>query len=767
MSKEDLTIAGGAIGTGDLRFPDEREAFENELEAYYGAPPLDIVAWERELHAQSRAHPDWSPFRRKILGYEFMAERCPVHVFRHCPFFFEINTGRPRTDLGTGGLGGWLKREPFGEALTASSGQWWAPCRESGLSFGWTVLDDNHHTVSYGKVLRLGLRGIIREIEGEADRAETEEERDFLAAAIAGNRALIRIAERFAGDAERQIAGEEDPAVRRRLALAAATARRVPAEPAATFHEALNAILFLFYVLPSVEGNGISVFGHVDRLLFPFYQADREAGRLTPDEARDAVSFFLAISDARYGMRRAAPGHVGTNGTVTLGGCDREGAPVFNAVTRLFLEQHRDLRLIDPKVNARVSARHQEAYVSLLSDFTAAGGNSLALFNDDVVIPANVRMGKAPEDARLYVGGGCQENVLEECEVNSRATLYLNLLHVFLMGFFPEKGAFFFGRAGLELARYDGCSTYDELHGAFLANLAAVVGAHVDERNRTEREGVRFNPCPLHSSMLDDCVAARKDMMAGGCRYNFGSVSLTGIGTLIDSLYAVKVAVYGERAVPLDRLHRLLETDFAGEEAFRAWLVKHVPKFGQEDEGIRAFSARVFEDVARAASGMPNSRGGCYEASLFSFRSFMSFGAATGATPDGRRAGEPLSAGMSPGLLAFDRGASVGQVLSALEPLDLTLYPVVAVLDVKLPAVRGGLPARVIAPVIRRFLQAGGSVLQVNCVDPAMLREARVHPERHPDLVVRVSGYSSLFVRLAGPIQDEIIARTEINACSE
>jgi formate C-acetyltransferase len=189
-----------------------------------------------------------------------------------------------------------------------------------------------------------------------------------------------------------------------------------------------------------------------------------------------------------------------------------------------------------------------------------------------------------------------------------------------------------------------------------------------------------------------------------------------------------------------------------------------VPKFGQEDDAIRAFSARIFADVAQAASGKPNSRGGCYEASLFAFRSFTSFGEMTGATPDGRHAGEHLAAGMSPSLLALDHDVSIGQVLSALEPLDLTLYPVVAVLDVKLTAVRGGVPAQAITPVIRRFLKAGGSVLQINCVDQAMLNDARVHPERHPDLVVRVSGYSSVFVRLAEPIQDEIIARTVLEA---
>jgi pyruvate-formate lyase len=117
---------------------------------------------------------------------------------------------------------------------------------------------------------------------------------------------------------------------------------------------------------------------------------------------------------------------------------------------------------------------------------------------------------------------------------------------------------------------------------------------------------------------------------------------------------------------------------------------------------------------------------------------------------------------MSPSSLAVGHGTSVGQILDALKPLDMRQYPVVAVLDLKLPAARGGMPSEVIAPVIRRFLDAGGSVLQMNCVDQQMLREARAHPARHGDLVVRVSGYSSVFVRLADPIQDEIIARAVV-----
>jgi len=429
-------------------------------------------------------------------------------------------------------------------------------------------------------------------------------------------------------------------------------------------------------------------------------------------------------------------------------------------LTRLLIETHRDLKLIDPKINARISRNHPPAYYELLAA-CAVGGNSLAIFNDDVVISSNQRMGKALEDCRLYVGGGCQENVIEECEVNSRATIYLNLLAVFRLGFFPDSLASFCRANGIQPRPYESCQSYDALHDVFLANLKDVVDAHIRERNRTEGEGWRYNPCPLHSATLGDCLARRRDMMAGGCRYNFGSVSLTGIGTLVDSLFAVKAVCFDAPKVSYADLRRMLETDFKGEDAFRAYLLNRVPKFGQAgDPDLRAFSARVFADVARVTAGMPNTRGGRYEASLFSFRSFTHFGQSTGATPDGRRAGEHLSSGMSPSMQALGSEADLGRLLTALEPLDMTRYPVVAVLDVKLPALSGGMRPAFIVPVLRRFLEAGGSVLQTNCVDQAVLEDARRHPDRHPDLVVRVSGFSSVFVRLSESIQDEIIART-------
>jgi formate C-acetyltransferase len=368
-------------------------------------------------------------------------------------------------------------------------------------------------------------------------------------------------------------------------------------------------------------------------------------------------------------------------------------------------------------------------------------------------------MGKALEDARLYVGGGCQENVLQNTEINSRASIYLNLAHVLLMGFFPERWAPYTDAAGIHPQTYEGAEDFEEFRGRFLANLEAVVNDHIEVRNATEREGWWWNPCPLHSSTLDDCIENAKDMMAGGTRYAGASVSLIGVGTLVDSLRAIEQLVFEEQRVSLAELAAGLESDFAGQEPLRQYALNRVPKYGSEDGASGEFAARVFADLARIASGQPNTRGGRYEASVFAYRSFVGMGRHTGATPDGRRAGEPLSPGMGPSPLALRGGMPLLDTLAAIDPVDLAAYPVAAVLDAKLPWTAEGVKPEAIVAVLRYFMGVGGSVLQLNVVDPAALLDARKHPERHGDLVVRVSGYSARFTTLPHHIQNEIIQR--------
>jgi len=742
-----------------MSFRSERLAFEREFEQYYASMPNDVSEIRGILDTENAAHPEWSAFRRKRFIYEVISAHCPVTLFRHFPFYYEIGVGKPRRDLGTGGIGGWLKEQPFGKSLADTGAAFWRPYAERGLSAGWHVLDDNHHTLGYDNVSRSGLAGLISQAEERRDSVRDEEEAEFLDTMVAGLRAQMLLAARFADEACRMGASEADPVVRERLMQIADTARRVPASPPRTFFEALATIVFMRETTQALESNGISVYGHLDRMLGPFYDADLNAGRITRDEAKDLLAFFLARSDALFGMGEARD-HVGTNTTVVIGGCDETGTPVFNEVTRIVVEVYREFGLVDPKLHARVSAAHPHEYFDLIAGCCAEGHNVVSIFNDDVVIPANVKMGKALADSRLYVGGGCQENVLQNTEVNSRATMYMNLPGVFIMGFFPNRWADLAERDGYQIEPVGGATTFGDLYNAFLRNLESVIKAHVAARNRTEGQGVRYNPCPLHSATLSDCIQNARDLMAGGARYNFGSISLAGIGTLIDSLFAVRELVFERKQVSFAQLRDMLAEDFAGEEALRQYIINRIPKFGRDDSMMRDFSAHVFADIARVSRGHRNTRGGVYEASLFSFRTFADFGRRTGATPDGRHAGEHLSPGMSPSMQALGRECDAATVLRALEPLDMTDYPVVAVLDLKMPVSPGGQNPALIESVIRCFVDCGGSVLQINVTDPEVLLEAREHPERHPDLVVRISGYSAYFRTLSPAVQDEVIART-------
>ena len=741
-----------------MSFIDERPEFEREFGEFYATYPIDVSHIVREMDEVSATHPEWLPYRRKALIYETAAKRCDVNVFRHYPFYFEAKTGRVRSWWGFDGIGSWLIRQPFGRELAAECEAWWKPCGDSGLSLGNAVIDLDHHCIGYDNVLALGLKGLIAKAEARLARTTDERARSFLESTTIANRSLIAIAGKFAARAEAMLVNEPDPAVRARLERIVDTARRVPAEPPSTFYEALNTLLFMRESSASLEGLGVSVLGHPDRMLGPYYRRDLAAGRITRDEAKDLLSAYLAMTDAKFEVDKRHE----TSTTVVIGGCDAEGAIVFNEVTRMIVEAYGELRLLNPKLNARISPRHPDEYFERLGDLAAQGTNVLAVFNDDVLIEANVKRGKAREDARLYVAGGCQENLLQNTEINSRASIYLNLPQVFHMGLCPEGSTPFTDRAGISLETYEGCRSFGELYDAFLHNLEAVLVAHIAQRNRSEDQGWRYNPCPLHSATIDDCIENAQDMMEGGARYSVGSVSLIGIGTLIDSLFAVRTMVFEHDRIPLDQLRVIIESNFEGEETLRQFIVNRVPKFGQADEAMEAFSSKVFSDLAAVSTGHANGRGGTYEASVFVYRLFVEMGKKTGATPDGRKAGEYLSQGMSPSPLALGRRSDVGQILGALAPLDMTEYPVSAVLDLKLPASRGRCDPGTIVPIVKRFLDAGGSVLQLNVVDPEILREAKAHPERHPDLVVRVSGYSARFAALSEEIQQEVIDRAVV-----
>ena len=726
-----------------------------EIHAYYSTA-YDVSELERQLHETSAAHPEWTVFERKSMSYALIAERCEVKVFRNLPFYYLVCTGRDRRDLYPCGLGGWLRQEPFGAELSRSSREKIGVFHELNLCTMAEVTDTTHQTFGYDNIFSHGFEGVIERAQVEMPSARDDMELTFLQSVVDGCRAVIRLAQRMGGQAAQLARDEVDPVLRGDLWRIAATAARVPAQPPATFYEALNTVLFCRHVISSLDLNLISVFGHIDRLLYPFYERDIAAGTLTPQEARRLMTCFLALSDIIFDFRGAPEFHVGTNGTIFLGGCDSAGNIIYNELTDMIMDIYEEHSLIDPKLNIRVSSRHPDAFFQRIAANIVSQRNHCAVFNDDVLIPANVAVGKSLEDCRTYIGGGCQENVLANCEINNRATIYFNLAGTLMMGFYPERFRKITDVFGLDILDYNGCDSFDALYGRFLKQLHRVTKAVANERTRTEADSVRYNPSPVLSGSIDDCIQKRRDIMDGGARYSNGSVGQVGIGELIDSLYAIRRAVYEEKRLSLGELAQILDRNFKG-DADLQWYLRGIAKYGGEDEEMMRFSAMVFADVAKATSGFPTSRGGIYEPSLFDFTVHMPQGRATMATPSGRPAGQKLSDGMSPSQTSRGDRYAVTQVINALKPIDMTEYPVVAVLNLKLPA--SNFEPTHVEPLLRVFVENGGSCLQINCVDQRVLIEARDHPELHPDLVVRVSGYSSYFNVLSDSVKDDIINR--------
>jgi formate C-acetyltransferase len=299
---------------------------------------------------------------------------------------------------------------------------------------------------------------------------------------------------------------------------------------------------------------------------------------------------------------------------------------------------------------------------------------------------------------------------------------------------------------------------WESFYDRFFERLGATIAAGAAWRREGASRWDEVNPCPFYSSTLAGCIENGRDYSAGGARYNPSGVAPVGFATLVDSLYAIQVAVYRQRWVTLGELRSALRADWHGWERLHA-RVRALPKFGHGHKEVDALAARLSADLAAHVRRLTNERGGRFQPSLFVYYVFVRMGGDVRATPDGRRAGETLSQGAGPGRV--NPPTSLTDVLRSVSRVDYVDHPGNAVVDVQLPA-GGRIEPETLAAVVRTFAQMGGATIQFNCVSVDQLRDAQVHPERHGDLQVRICGLSAYFVSLERAVQDEMIERAQM-----
>ncbi|MCX6827867.1 MAG: glycyl radical protein [candidate division Zixibacteria bacterium] len=628
---------------------------------------------------------------------------------------------------------------------------------------GHTVLDDKIYYQGF-----LDFKGAIQKSKDNLDfysDPEAFDKREELKAMAIAADAIIHLAERYAQRLSELASLESDPIKKSELEEMAAICRRVPAHAPRTFWEALQYYWFV-HLGVIIELNTWDSFnpGRLDQHLMPFYRADMEEGILTGERATELLqSFWIKFNN------QPAPPKVGVTAQesntytdfclINLGGVTVTGEDASNEMTYLLLDIIEEMRLLQPSSMVQVSKKNPDRMLLRALKIIRTGYGQPSLFNADAIVAEMLRQGKSIEDARNGGASGCVETGAFGKE-SYILTGYFNLVKVFEItlhnGVDPRTGR----TIGIRSGDPTTFQSFDVFFEAFQKQLRHFIDIKIKGNLIIERLWAKYLPAPFMSLLIDDCILKGKDYHEGGARYNSSYIQGVGLGTITDSLTAIKYHVFDQQDLTMDTLIKALEADFEGYESLQEIFSNLTPKYGNDNDYADDILRQVFESYFENIDGRPNTKGGHFRVNLLPTTCHIYFGSVVGATPDGRGCGEPLSEGISPVQGADRKGPTA--VLKSASKID-HLRTGGTLLNQKFtPQVLADDDGLLkVMQLIRTYFKMDGHHIQFNVVTAETLRKAQETPEKYRDLIVRVAGYSDYFVDLGTSLQNEIIKRTE------
>jgi trans-4-hydroxy-L-proline dehydratase len=625
-----------------------------------------------------------------------------------------------------------------------------------------------HITVDYERVLKLGFIGLKKQVEAELSRIDYQSQgvlnKYYLLVAMRRCcNAAIRFAERYTAQAAHLAREEQNPDRKAELLHIAEICSRVPAYPARTFHEALQAFYFTHLIL-NLESNAYAIGpGRFDQYLHPYYQADLDVGRLTREQAFELLAcLWIKLNEltvVKEGGTAKASNTYNDFQNLNLGGQTQTGRDAVNDLSFLCLEVTSSLRLPQPQVSVLISEKTPEHFLVEACRVVSQGFGMPALFNEDEKTQSLLGKGKTLADARAGGINGCVEPVVPGRDMMASSG-YFNLVKCLELalnnGVNPLTGT----QLGPQTGEACELNSFEAFMKAFRRQVEHGIRLKMIYDGIARAVYAAFCPVPFTSLLVDDCLEKGLDFHDGGAHYNQPAVCGVGTGTAADSLAAIKKLVYQDRAITLEALVNSLKADFQGDEKLRQVLRTRPPKWGNGDDYADEHACRVVEIFASDLEKHRNPQGTPYAANMIPTTTHIWFGDLSGATPDGRRAGTPLSEGISP-VQGMDRcgPTAVVQSMARLDHarclgtlLNMRFHPT---------ALSGEEGIKKFAGLVRTYFKLGGHHIQFNVLSSEQMRAAQQDPESYQDLIVRVAGYSDYFVRLSKDLQDEIISRTE------
>ncbi len=644
----------------------------------------------------------------------------------------DVGVPAPGSEAGQGGWGGITGRDVF-----------WAS--------GWV---ENHSVRDFAKVMRIGFAGIMDEVDtalaaGSLTDPDFPRNENFWRAARSICEAGILLGRRYAERAAEMAAAASNPDEKARLTRMAEACERVPARGARNFCEAVQALWFAHILTCGEDGINANSIGRLDQILFPYYQAGLADGSLTRDAALELMEELACKLYLDYDVQ-----------AITLGGLDGAGRCAVNDLSHLILEATRNVGFIRD-VSIRIGRNSPPEFIRLAAELIAEGGGIPFLFNDDCFVKALTDRGIALEDARDYAPIGCIELTIPGKANPHAVSGWLNIAKCLELALFNGTDP----RTGVQMGPKTGMlsdhPTFEDLVTAYQTQVEFFARRMVYHCNRGELLQRERGPLPCWSVMTDDCIARGRDITDGGAVYNYHSICLLGTANTADSLMAVKKTVFDDGSIRADELLDALRNDFAGCEDLRQKLLREPPKYGNDVEEVDLLAKRVIDHFIDLMDTMRSPLGGRYFVHLFSFLCNLHFGKCLGATPDGRKAGEPVAYSLSAQQGRDERGATAMLKSLARLPHDRAAGASAAIVELDPAVVEGEAGIDRLCMLIRAALALGVGQLQFNVVTVEKLRQAQQEPERYGDIPVRVAGFSQKFKLVPPDLQEHIIARTK------
>ena len=664
----------------------------------------------------------------------------------------------------------WEKRSLRNKMLN-NLGEEWKKCYGAGIFTEFMEQRGPGHTVGGDVFYRKGFLDLKAEAQAHLDALDFINDKDALrkkqeleAMKICCD-AIIIYAKRYAKYAKELAEKESDPVRKSELLQIAENCSVVPAHAPQTYYQALQMYWFV-HIGVTTELNPWDAFspGRLDQHLYPFYKNDTASGVLDDAKALELleclwVKFNNQPAPPKVGITLKESSTYTDFANINTGGIAPDGSDGVNEVSYLILDCMDEMRLLQPSSNVQISRKTPHKFLKRACEISRRGWGQPAFYNTEAIVQELLNAGKSLEDARKGGTSGCVETGAFGNEAYI-LTGYLNLPKIVELTLYNGYDKVSNQQLGPKTGDAREFKTYGEFFEAYKKQVEYFVNIKIEGNNIIEKIYAEYMPVPFLSLVTNGCIASGKDYNGGGAKYNTNYIQGVGIGTITDSLAAIKYNVFDNKKFSIEELQKALDANFEGYEDIHHLVTSKTPKYGNDDDYADDIMRSVFDLYRGMVVGRPNIKGGKYGINMLPTTCHVYFGEVMMASPNGRKAHLPVSEGISP-----DKGADVHgptAVIKSCSKMD-HLATGGTLLNQKFTpsVVEGDLGLEHMANLVCAYFNMDGHHIQFNVIDREVLLDAQKHPENYKDLIVRVAGYSDHFHNLSKALQDEIIGRTE------